>query len=187
MNEPLFQSAHAALLFAYNFHGSPAMSIMNRMIINPGDTIAPPSKGLAGLDGAAQAGMIRRHVAGLGKFHESLIIAEFAPRVHPCSCRSSCCSGYTRNQEWSDAVNYIADIVRTGALNDHKTTHPIRRACVEKFMGAPITLVMMAKNLSLDEDTVSKMIGKVKKYLIAEQAKARAASDDCLTQFVSHK
>ena len=141
MDEPLFQSTHSALLFAYNFQGNPAMSIMNRMIKNPGDTIAPPSKGLAGLDGAAQAGMIRRNVASLGRFHEALIIAEFAPRVHPCSCRSSCCSGYDRNQEWSDAVNYIADIVRTGALDGHRTTHPIRRACVEKFFGMGVKYV----------------------------------------------
>lgn len=184
MDEPLFRSTHAALTFAYNFQGNPAMSIMNRMIKNPGDSDAPPPKGLAGLDGAAQAGMIKRHVKNLGRFSEAMIIAEFAPRRYPCSCRSACCSGHTRNHEWSDAVNYIADIVRTEALDGHRTTHPIRRACVEKFFGIGVKYVKIASDLNINAHTFGQMIGKVRRYLKPQHERAQIAADDALNSLV---
>ena len=183
MDDQLFHSTHAALTFAYNFQGSPALSVMNRMANKPG----PMGKGLAGLDGAGQAGIIRRHVASLGKFHESIIIAEFAPKSMPCSCGSLCCIGKMRNQEWIDAVGYIADIVRTEALSEHRTTHPIRRACVEKFFGIKISAVRMSEQLGIDQDTAGKMIAKVKRYLMVEHFKARNAIDQSLIEVISNK
>ena len=182
MNEGLFQSVNAALQFAYNYQGSPVLSVMNRMGQVSGAVLG---KGLAGVDGAAQAGMIKRHVASLGKFPEALIIAEFAPRTYPCSCRSLCCLGYTRNQQWSDAVNNIADIVRIEALGEYKTTHPIRRACVEKFFGCSVTQTRMAETLDIHESTLSRMIGKVRRYLTQQQDQVMMGLEDALKCVVS--
>lgn len=179
MTEGLFESVDAALRFAYNFQGSPALSVVNQMANKPG----PMGKGLGGLDGAAQAGIIRRKVASLGKLHESIIIAEYAQRSRLCPC----CSGPTFNQEWKDAIGYIADIVRTEALNDHRTTHPVRRACVEKFFGLKIPAVRISEQLGVDEDTIGKMIGKVRKYLTAEHNKAMNEIESSLIEVISNK
>lgn len=180
MDDQLFHSTHAALTFAYNFQGIPALSVMNRMANKPG----PIGKGLAGLDGAGQAGIIRRHVASMGKFHESIIIAEFAPKSMPCSCGSLCCIGKMRNQEWADAVEYIADIVRTEALSEHKTTHPIRRACLDKYFGLRIPITQISSVLGIDRDTFSLLFGKTRKFIRCEQDKARLKADEKLDCFV---
>lgn len=172
MDDQLFHSTHAALTFAYNFQGSPALSVVNQMANKPG----PMGKGLGGLDGAAQAGIIRRKVASLGKLHESIIIAEYAQRSRLCPC----CSGPTFNQEWKDAIGYIADIVRTEAIGGHSTTHPVRRACTERFFGARFDINKTAENLAISRNTLALLIGKTRKYLRCEQDKAARAIDEKL-------
>lgn len=61
--EPMFKSAHAALVFALNY----SMQQYDRPLINriaAGHT-KESHKGLSGVDGAAQAGMIRAELARL--------------------------------------------------------------------------------------------------------------------------
>jgi len=171
------------MMFAFNYRGAPALSVMNRMGQDPSGM---PGKGLSGLDGAAQAGIIRCKLHTLGMLHEAILIADIAPRSQPCPCRSSCCSGYTRNQEWSDAVNWLSDNVRENALDGHRTTHPIRRACVEVYFGAKITAVKMAADLEISEDTAGVMIRKVRRYLKSEQERALIGADDVLSCLVEH-
>nr|WP_231748294.1 hypothetical protein [Burkholderia sp. ABCPW 14] len=60
--------------------------------------------GLVGLDGAGQAGQIRRHLWELPDLHLSVIVARAAPRDLPCSCGAACCSGRTPNLEWKAAI-----------------------------------------------------------------------------------
>ena len=148
----LFSSAHAAMTFAFNFQGLPSLSVMNRMGQEPSGM---PGKGLSGLDGAAQAGIIRCKLHTLGALHEAILIADIAPRSQPCPCRSSCCSGYTLNQEWSDAINWLSDNVRVEALDGHRTTHPIRRACVEVYFGAKLTNIKISHDLDVSKDTAA--------------------------------
>jgi len=179
--DKLFGSAHAAMLFAFGFKGQPALSVMNRMGQEPSGM---PGKGLSGLDGAAQAGMIRCKLHTLGMLHEAILIADIAPRSQTCSCRSSCCSGYTRNQEWSDAINWLCDNVRVNALDGHRTTHPVRRACVEVFFGAKIPVTKIASDLDLSESTAGTLIKKVRRYLSAEQDRARIEADNVLDYLV---
>ena len=80
-DEILFNSAHGALVFAFNFSGQAYdRPMMNRL--------ATPSvgtgKGLVGLDGAGQSGFIRAEVKAMGKLSEAIIIARIAPRSTPC-------------------------------------------------------------------------------------------------------
>ena len=171
------------MTFAYNNRGNPSLSVINRMAKSPpgeDDKPAPQSKGLTAIEWAAQAGIIRYKVSTLGTLHEAILIAEIAPRSQPCPCRSSCCSGQTRNQEWSDAINWLSDNVRVEALDGHRTTHPIRRACVEIYFGAKITAVKIAHDLDVEEHTVGQMIRKVKRYLRSEHERALMGADDVL-------
>lgn len=73
--EPLFANAHAALTFAYRFnHQCASPSVMLKMMRGP----VGSGKGLAGIDGAAQAGMIRCEVDALPPYERNLIVARFA-------------------------------------------------------------------------------------------------------------
>lgn len=82
--EPLFDSAHQALLFAYTFtpNQHAVAAAAERQIAAFGreryERMRHFSKGLRGLDGAAQAGMIKRHVEALPTLQRALVEARFA-------------------------------------------------------------------------------------------------------------
>lgn len=174
---PLFKSAHGALVFAFNFSGQcydrPLMNRMATPVIGSG-------KGLAGLDGAAQAGMIRAEVQALGKLHEAILIARTAPRSNPCSCRSSCCSGRKPNKEWVDAVAWLADHVRNTALAGCTADYRIRRGCVEMFFGSSLTVTALADKCDVARNTAGAHFGKVRKLLKDEESRAQIAVEDRL-------
>lgn len=177
----LFVSAHAAMLFAYGFRGQPALSVMNRMGQDPSGM---PGKGLSGLDGAAQAGIIRCKLHTLGPLHEHILIADIAPRSEPCPCRSACCVGYTPTQEWADAVNWLADNVRVNALEGHRTDHKMRRAAVQIFFGVKLKATKIAHDYDKDRSNVGVILGKVKEYLKREHIKAHKGADSVLSCLV---
>lgn len=169
------------MTFAYNFLGAPALSVMNRMGQEPSGM---PGKGLSGLDGAAQAGIIRHKVSTLGMLHEAILIADIAPRSEPCPCRSACCVGYTSAQEWLDAVNWLADNVRVEALDGHRTDHNMRRAAVQIFFGMKLKATKIAHEFDKDRSNVGVILGKVKAYLKREHSKAHIAAHDVLDYLV---
>ena len=74
-SEPLFDSTYAALAFAYRYstqqYQPTPMARLMRGTIGSG-------KGLHGLDGAAQAGIIRAEVDKLREFERHAIVARFA-------------------------------------------------------------------------------------------------------------
>ncbi len=98
----LFKSTYNALAFAYQFNG------LN--ISTPHLCEMQPSKArsLGGLNGAGEAGSIKRAVKELGEVAESLIVARFSPSKLPCSCHRSCCSGWVNNADWQHAVNVLS-------------------------------------------------------------------------------
>ena len=159
--EPLFESAHGALVFAFNFSGQcydrPMMNRLASPAIGSG-------KGLVGLDGAAQAGMIRAEVQAMGKLAEAILIARIAPRSMPCSCRSSCCSGHKPNKEWTDAISVLADYVRTTALAGCTANGMMRREYVVRYFTRKddrISLEALAEKHDIHRDTVSAHAAKV--------------------------
>lgn len=110
---PVFRSAHEALTFAFNYNGS------NTVSVHMGD-VPPPAgngRGLGGLDGAAEAGNVKRIVREFGAVTEALAIARFAPPRVPCSCHRPCCSGWTPNNEWRQAVRLLSQEVMKECFN----------------------------------------------------------------------
>ena len=127
---PLFESAYSALVFALNFSGQAYdRPLMNRLAAPAIGT----GKGLAGLDGAAQAGFIRAEVAALGRIAEAIITARFAPRSVTCSCRAPCCSGRKENNEWVNAIAALSDHIRTTALVGCTSNGLMRRDYVRRY------------------------------------------------------
>lgn len=169
--EPLFESAHGALVFAFNFSGqSYDRPMMNRLASPAFGT----GKGLVGLDGAAQAGMIRAEVQTLGKLAEAILIARIAPRHMPCHCRQSCCSWKKPNKEWTDAIAYLADYVRTTALAGCVSNGMMRREYVVRHFTRKeerISLDELAERHDVNRQTAGAHASKVALLFGGHQAK----------------
>ena len=167
----LFTSAHAALVFAFNLSGQCYdRPMMNRMA----DGQKREGKGLSGLDGAGQAGMIRAEVSALGPLAEAILTARIAPRTTPCHCRSSCCSGYKANAEWTNAIAFLADHVRKTALFGCTSHGLLRREYVRRYFSSKeskVSLDKIAEKYSVDRHTVSAHASKVAAMLGGVTAK----------------
>lgn len=176
-DEALFSSAHSALLFAFNA----SMQQYDRPIINrmAAQDIGS-GKGLAGLDGAAQAGMIRAELKAIGRLHEAILIARIAPRSTPCTCRAPCCSGRRPNREWNEALDWLSDYVRTTARAGRTSDYRIRRGCVEMFFGSSMTVSRLAHLCGVTRNTVGAHFARVRKLLKEEEGRAQIAIDERL-------
>ena len=158
---PMFDTAHGAMVFAFNFtsqcYDRPMMNRMASPAVGTG-------KGLVGLDGAAQAGMVRAEVQALGKLAEAILIARLAPRSQPCHCRQACCSGQKPNKEWTDAVAFLTDYVRNTALAGCTANGIMRREYVVRYFtpkSARISLEDLAEKYDVARNTVSAHAAKV--------------------------
>lgn len=161
----LFNTAHGAIVFALNFSGqSYDRPIMNRMADEP----RPAGKGLSGLDGAAQAGFIRAELKALGRLAESILIARIAPRTTPCTCRASCCSGHKPNKDWTDAIAFLADHVRTTVYAGCVVNGLMRREYLVRYFTKKedrVSLEALAEKYEIDRHTVSAHNSKVAAWL----------------------
>ena len=164
MESPLFDSAHGALVFAFNFstqcYDRP---IMNRMADGPEKS----GKGLVGLDGAAQAGFVLAEVKSMGRISEAVIAARIAPRSNPCECGASCCSGHKSNKTWVDAIAVLADHMRNTALAGCVCNGIMRREYVVRHFTKKdqrISLESLAQKYDIDRHTVSAHAAKVSAY-----------------------
>ena len=99
-DRPPFDSAHQALLFAFTFsgnqHGTAAaaerrIALFSRERYENLPT-ASAGRGLGGLDGAAQAGMILRRVSTLHPLHQAAITARFAVLPGDVATRQAACA-----------------------------------------------------------------------------------------------
>lgn len=104
MDEPLFKSAHQALVFAFNYAGqqSPKTPMMS-LIRNLGDAPIGNGKGLVGLDGAGQAGMILAAVCRLPDDQHNVIVARYGHVLHECPC----CEQDAPSDEWRAAIEFL--------------------------------------------------------------------------------
>lgn len=157
----LFKSAHAAMVFAFNFSGQSYDRPMMNRLASPA---VGSGKGLVGLDGAGQAGMIRAEVKALGELAEAILMARLAPRYAPCHCRSACCSGKKPNQEWANVIAFLADHVRQTALRGCYANGLMRRDYVERYFTRKddrIGLEELAEKHDINRDTASSHFAKV--------------------------
>lgn len=126
---PLFDCVRDALVFAYSYAGqhydAPAMY---RAINSSGPRRV--GKGLHGVDGAGQAGMVRAEVHQLPQDMQAIIAIQYAPRSWPCGCGKSCCSGHASNDEWTDALGILVQRAVGCALAGRVTHYRARKALV---------------------------------------------------------
>ncbi|MEK7947656.1 DNA-binding protein [Pigmentiphaga sp. YJ18] len=171
MNETtsgIFKSAHEALTFAYRFdsqqYGRSAMAIA---LANH----APSGRGLGGLDGAGQAGMIRRMVRNQGELYEALARARYLPRTLHCSCDAPCCSGMRPNLAWNAAIRTIGQM-SIAATPGCVSILGLRCGIVARYFGnKDIDLGRLADHCDVHRNTATKHNGLIVTWLRGQPGK----------------
>jgi hypothetical protein len=173
LDPPMFRTINGALAFAFNFkHGQLKPSALATMMASSKTS----ARGLGGLDGAAQAGLIRSDVAALDpKIRGHILVARFCVRALPCSCRRDCCSGWRSNAEWLLAIADIANVVRQAALAGTVVNFTLRYAIVRRYFGVKQSLADAARASGVERHTASAHANKVIAYLKQEERQARYA------------
>lgn len=132
--EPLFRSAHDALKFAFLFSGQQyPLTIMAKMMRG----IVGSGKGLVGLDGALQAGLICLMVKELPVARQDALVARYAVDSDP---------------RWIDAVRRLAvepTVAPSGVSNRLE-----RQALVARYFGAKVNIGEVAEKVGVDRRTV---------------------------------
>jgi hypothetical protein len=181
--DPLFASAHAALTFAFNYAPEQyAPSTMANLI--KGGTLGS-GKGLVGMDGAGQAGMILCEVARLGdrrdekaftgESHPYFLAARFAPHNMPCSCRNPCCVGYKPTNAFTEAMFWITHAA-VEQLHDTSVNYRLRRGLVLRFYGERQNMSELAKFAGVHRDSASQHNAKLLPWLRQEDGAAMHAA-----------
>ena len=164
----LFQSAREAIRFAATREGNPKPPLSSRMVATtPGTRVL---RVLAGLDAAAQAGMIMNVIGSLGRLAVAILIADAAPQSMPCSCRRPCCSGHQINRQWRLAIDTIAQDAVRALPAGSKTSYALRSSVIVKIYGGKTTFVEIAKELKVDQETVSRQHRAIHTWLRGAKA-----------------
>lgn len=161
----MFENTQQALVFAYNYTGQNCITAR----LSP-EPLPTTGTGLGGLNGAAQAGMIRAEVSSAGKLIESLITAKYAPMWLPCSCGHACCSGKIENREWAESIPYIVLDVCKNALNGADRTTVVW--CVKAYYsGVRPSATLIAGYAGVHVSTITRNMKDIKAYLRGTKSK----------------
>lgn len=174
-NSPLFTSAHAALVFAFNFN----MQQYDRPLMNrlAGKQAASSGLGLSGLDGAAQAGMIRRRVATLPVVYQSILVTRLAPPQLVCECGAPCCCGKQANLEWQGALRIVADYAEREALGNCTVNRPLTLALLMRLFSLDARhLSDIAKEVGVAPNTATNHNARLKGWLLGENGRGTGAA-----------
>ena len=162
-HDAIFDSTHAAMMFAFRFSGQqydpPAMS---KMMQGPG---TGSGKGLFGMDGTGQAGMIQAEVRELGPIKAAILAARFCLRTEPCDCRRSCCIGYKISKVWAESVSTVTAGALAVPLSGCVNNGRLRQGLVERYFGECRKLKDLADYCNVDSDTAATHSAKINKSL----------------------
>ncbi|CAN7610482.1 hypothetical protein LJR034_004681 [Caballeronia sp. LjRoot34] len=161
-HEGIFRSAHEAVVFACNYAAQQyAMSPMAKLLQRGS---SGSGRGLIGLDGAAQSGMVLAELGNIDYVQMLVLVARCAPRKERCECNHSCCGGWKPNPLYRDAVSQLADLV-VPALGGVFTLRRFRLAAIEKFFGEKLKMKDVAADLNIPPRTAERHASIINAYL----------------------
>lgn len=158
----IMKSAKEAMVFALNYSDqqyalSPMAMFLKRTQVGSG-------RGLKGLDGAGQAGMVWAEITRLNYFHALALIARCTQHRLRCTCGAPCCSGWRANEIWREVTSQLCDYAAC-AVAGHLSNRRLRLASTEKVFGAKVTLEEIADHVSVSRVTASRQHAKIKDFL----------------------
>ncbi|MCI2809375.1 hypothetical protein [Eoetvoesiella caeni] len=166
-NDGLFETAHNALLFAFNFSNEQYdRPLMNRYADDP---VSYVSKELSGMDGAGQAGIIMSRLMGLPPLYQYIIFAKYAPQVIKCDCDRACCRGYRDNRLWLAAISEISSTALREALSGCISHRVLRDGIVKKLFERKkakhkIVLSDLAERCGVPQRTALDQSAKIRRW-----------------------
>ncbi|HXF67430.1 MAG TPA: hypothetical protein VNK67_12140 [Burkholderiales bacterium] len=176
--DPLFRTVDGALLFSLNYaHGQVRQVPLAQLVGG-----AAKGRGLGGLDGAAQAGMIRAELMRLHPLRRAILTARFAAPTTPCACRSPCCRGYRESAEWAEAVETVVEAALRAAAAGTISHYQLRRALVGRYFGVRVSFIEVASRCKVNRDTASDYYRRMTDWLKREEKLARYEIEDHLRQ-----
>jgi len=155
IDQPLFDSTHSALIFAFNYSvqqspKTPMTSLMRTAMIGSG-------KGLSGLDAAAQAGFILAEVCRLPDDQHNVIVARYGHVLHECRH----CEQDAPSEEWRSAIDALSHCVELEGVH-----RKVRRMMVERAVcGGKLDIDLLCKRYSLARSTTFKQLSTIKTKL----------------------
>ncbi|MEN4919428.1 hypothetical protein ABE485_12200 [Achromobacter spanius] len=164
VSEPLFKGAHQALTYAFNYSSG---TLDRPAMVKMADRMPRTGRGLAGVDGAAQAGFILRELQALSPLHQRILEAAFLPQTTPCPC----CHSAVWNAEWLQSVRVVSDAAMgAGVLSGHVVHRVVRDGLVMRYFATKanrprIVLSDLASKAGISERTVTDQNGKITLWL----------------------
>lgn len=161
-HEGIFESAEEAITFACNYSSqqyalSPMAKILQRGAYGSG-------RGLVGLDGAGQSGMVFAEIAGLDYWQMLAVMAGKMVRSERCDCTHSCCRGWKMTDVFREAVHQLADHVAR-VLPVVPQVKEFRVAVIMKFYGEKVHPQDVAEKLEIPEDAAERHITSIRKCI----------------------
>lgn len=177
-DDPLFKTHTGALLFALNYsHGG--MKAPSLTVLMGGSR---KGRGLGGLDGAAQAGMIQLELKQLSELRRALLVGRYAVPSSPCACRAPCCRGYRDNADWSAAIEWLTQYVLVQGLTGTLSHYRLRRTLVTRHFGTGESYMQIAAQCGVHRTTASEYYRKIHEHLKKEERLARFEIEGILKQ-----
>ncbi len=152
-------------MFAFNYCAQQGAKSGMALALQRCDGGIGTGKGLSGLDGAAQAGMILAAVTRLQERERNLIIATFGEVRTECHCGEMCAP-----KSWHEAIDALSHCPELDGA-PRKARHAI--ICLALSRNSE-SAVAMARKHGLSERTVQDKAHKLKKRLLKERGAAFA-------------
>lgn len=172
-----FRSVDGALRFAfgYRYRGEPdSLAKHQKREARPASIFEDAE------DRAAWAGAIRRRIGTMHPSRVALLIVRFAPRATPCSCRRPCCSGWAKNEEWTEAIGRLVED-SLQAVSGQISNRQLRAGVIRKWSGAErVNLGILAEKCGVHRNTAGKQAKAIRKWLEQLERAALDEADNCL-------
>lgn len=164
VDEELFEFITGALTFALNYrHGT-----MKRPSITQLMKSERAGRGLGGLDGAAQAAMIKSQMDWLPEHRRNILAAKFTAATTPCECRSECCRGWRENPDWSAALNEVTKYAFAQGLAGPVAVPRVFRSLIARHFGVRENFITLAAAAGLNRHTVGEQYKAIHEHLKTE-------------------
>lgn len=158
----ILKTAKEAMVFALNY--SDQQYALSPMAMFLKQDRGGSGRGLKGLDGAGQAGMVWAEITQLNYFQALALIARCTQHRLRCTCGTPCCCGWRPNELWRQATSQLCDHALS-AVAGHLSNRRLRLASTEKVFGAKVTLDEVSDYVGVSKSTAARQHAKIKDFL----------------------